>query len=111
MLKVKNLSRILALLKNENASGEDLITKPLLVTGVGDDYIQVASSQDADLTIRLRGITGVAIGSMVTVDTTTSIVTVVSTPQAESSKAAAEKKPGKVGATKQGCRDRSSIVQ
>ena len=98
-VKISNLKSVLGFLATAKDS--------MLVSSVGDDFIIVTPSDDADLLIKLRGVTGITVGSKISVDTTTGKVVVL-----EAAVAAAVAEPAKKKATPaRGCNDRSFIAQ
>jgi len=101
-MKISNLSTALKLLAGEVPEGAT-VTNPLKVKTVETDSVVVESSVDSDLLIRLRGLTGLTVGSTITVNIDSGDVVVVEAAKAPERKAAKREPAG------QGCSDYSAI--
>ena len=75
---ITNLNTVGKFLNRELAIDSTTITEPLTVDSVGPDFVVVMSSRDSDLSMRLHGITGITVGSTLTVDVNSGAVVVVS---------------------------------
>ena len=103
MSKISNLTQVSSLLNGDVSSTTPTVTTGLTVTGVdvAKQVVTVQSSANADLLVNLRGVTGVAVGSVVAVDLSTGDLSVLTA-------AAAPVQPAKAPASR-GCSDRSFV--
>ena len=87
----------------------------MTVTAVGDDHVDVVASDDADVLVRLKGVTGVEVGSVLSVDPVTGEVEVLeqisSVSEADAAVKPAKPAPKKAAASGFGCKDRSFFIR
>jgi hypothetical protein len=82
----------------------------MTVTAVGDNHVDVVASDDADVLVRLKGVTGVDVGSVLSVDPTTGEVEILE-PVTDAAAQPAKPAAKKAAAPGLGCNDRSRIAQ
>lgn len=100
-MKISNLAAVRAFL------GSGAI---MTVTAVDDNHVDVVASDDADVLVRLKGVAGVFVGSVLSVNPTTGEVDILE-PVTGAAAQLAKPAVKKAAAKGLGCNDRSRIAQ
>ena len=100
-MKVSNISSVRTFFTTTSTITTESLS--MVVSSIGDDFIVVAPSDDADVLVKLRGVTGIAVGSTITVNVVTGEVSVV-----EDATIVTPKKKAAIG---RGCGDKSFITR